>query len=155
MNPSPSELSAGESDHSAVIPDWDKKKSHERYQDLIDSNSSAIFSCDASGMITYFNERAAGLWGSEPSLGDTHEEFCSSRMLYRANGKYISIDQSPMAVVLAGKAEGIYDAEAHIPRCDGTRIVVVVNIAPLIDDNGVIVGAVQSFREHPLRLREF
>ena len=59
-----------------------------------------------------------------------------------------------MAVVLAGKAKGIYDAEAHIPRCDGTRIVVVVNIAPLIDDNGVIVGAVQSFRENPLRLRE-
>ena len=59
-----------------------------------------------------------------------------------------------MAVVLAGNADGIYDAEAHIPRCDGTRIVVVVNIAPLIDDNGVIVGAVQSFRENPLRLRE-
>ena len=153
MNPSPFALSAGALDQSAAAPDWDKKKSRERYQDLIDSDSAAIFSCDASGVITYFNNRATGLWGSEPSLGVTHDEFCGSRMLYRANGKYVSIDQSPMAVVLAGKIEGIYDAEAHIQRSDGSRIVVVVNIAPLIDDNGVIVGAVQSFRENPQRLR--
>ena len=154
MNPSPFNLTAGESDQSAASPNWSTKKSRERYQDLIDSDSSAIFSCDASGLITYFNKQAAGLCGSEPTLGDTHDGFCGSRMLYRANGKYMSIDQSPMAVVLAGKVEGIYDAEARIQRSDGTHIVVIVNIAPLIDDNGIIVGAVQSFRENPMRLRE-
>ena len=153
MNPSPFSLFAGESDQSTASADWAKKKSRERYQDLIDSDSSAIFVCDASGVIAYFNERAVGFWGSKPSLGVTHDEFCGSRMLYRVDGKYVSIDQSPMTLVLAGKVGGIYDGEAHILRSDGTRIVVIVNIAPLIDDNGVIVGAVQSFRENPLRLR--
>ena len=58
-----------------------------------------------------------------------------------------------MAEVLAGKVSGIYDAEAHVLRSDGTRIVVIVNIAPLIDDRGIIVGAVHHFRESPLRTR--
>ena len=58
-----------------------------------------------------------------------------------------------MAEVLAGKVSGIYDAEAHVLRSDGTRVVVIVNIAPLIDDRGMIVGAVHSFRESPLRTR--
>ena len=62
-------------------------------------------------------------------------------------------DQCPMADVLAGKVPGIYDAEVHIQRPDGSRVVVVVNIAPLIDDNGAIVGAVNSFHENPLRAK--
>lgn len=52
-----------------------------------------------------------------------------------------------MADVLAGKVSGIYDAEVHIERPDGSRVIVIVNIAPLIDDSGDIVGAVNSFYE--------
>lgn len=151
MNSLPSLDSSGSSAQASEYPTWDKKRGHDRYQDLIDSNSSAVYSCDATGAITYFNNRAAVLWGREPGLGDTEDRFCSSRMLYRVDGKCLPHDQSPMADVLAGRVEGIFDAEAHIQRPDGKRIVVIVNIAPLIDDNGHIVGAVNSFRENPLR----
>ena len=58
-----------------------------------------------------------------------------------------------MADVLTGKLSGVYDGEVHVQRPNGSRIVVIVNIAPLVDDNGVIVGAVNSFRENPLRTR--
>ena len=74
-------------------------------------------------------------------------------MLYRLDGSYMPHDQCPMADVLAGKVPGIYDAEVHIQRPDGSRVVVVVNVAPLIDDNGAIVGAVNSFHESPVRAK--
>jgi len=38
---------------------------------------------------------------------------------------------SPMANVLAGKSSGIYNAKVHIQRPNGSRIVVIVNIAPI------------------------
>ena len=72
-------------------------------------------------------------------------------MMHRVDGRYLPHDQSPMAEVLQGKVSGVFDAEVHIQRPDGSRMVVIVNIAPLVDDGGAIVGAVNSFRENPLR----
>lgn len=39
-----------------------------------------------------------------------------------------------MGDVLSGKVAGIHDAEVHIERPDGSRVIVIVNIAPLTDD---------------------
>jgi PAS domain S-box-containing protein len=124
-----------------------------RYQALLNSDSTGIYSCDATGLITYYNKQAAELWGRQPIMGDTCERFCGSLMLFRLDGRYLPHDQSPMADVLAGKVAGIYDAEVHIQRPDGSRVVVIVNIAPLIDDNGIVAGAFCSFCENPLRKR--
>jgi PAS domain S-box-containing protein len=130
-----------------------KQQSDARYQALLNSDSTGIYSCDATGLITYFNKQAAELWGRQPILGDTAERFCGSLMLFRLDGRYLPHDQSPMADVLAGKVAGIYDAEVHIQRPDGSRLVVIVNVAPLIDDNGIVAGAFCSFCENPLRKR--
>ena len=118
-----------------------------RYQRLRDSDSTGVYCCDAKGVITYYNNQAADLWGRKPAIGDTDQRFCGSEMLYRVDGSYLPHDQCPMAEVLAGKVAGVHDAEVHIQRPDGSRIVVIVNIAPLVDDNGAIVGAVNSFCE--------
>ena len=157
MNPSPFAGVKGESGQCSAYPTRDElKKSRERYQDLIDSGSelSAVYACDAAGVITYYNKRAAALWGREPATGDTDERFCGSNMLYRADGRYMHYIHYPMADVLAGRLSGVHDAEMQIQRPDGTRVVVIVNIAPLIDDDKFIVGAVTSFREKPLQRRD-
>jgi PAS domain S-box-containing protein len=116
-----------------------------RYQALANEATAAVYSCDPTGVINYFNDRAAELWGRSPEIGDTDERFCGSYMLYRTDGSFMPHDQCPMADVLAGKVAGIYDAEVHIERPDGSRVVVIVNIAPLKDDEGQIVGAINSF----------
>lgn len=123
-----------------------------RYQSLADSasDSTAVYCCDDTGLITYYSDAAAKFWGRKPALGDTDQRFCGSHMLYRADGSFMPHDQCPMAEVLAGKVAGVFDAEVQIERPDGSRIIALVNIAPLIDDNGVIVGAVNSFCESPL-----
>lgn len=122
-----------------------------RYQFLANSESTAVYACNAKGMITYFNDKAVDLWGRKPEIGDTDERFCGSHVMYRVDGSHLPHDQCPMADVLAGRVSGIYDAEVQVERPDGSRVVVIVNIAPLIDDDGVIVGAINSFFENPLR----
>lgn len=120
-----------------------------RFQAFADSASEtvAVYSCNASGVITYYNGQAVSLWGRQPIVGDTDERFCGSHMLYRVDGSFVPHGQSPMADVLAGKVSGVFDAEVHIERPGGSRVIVTANIAPLIDDNGAIVGAINSFYE--------
>ena len=144
---------SGESSDAFGRRQQQQQRSDARYKALLNSDATGIYSCDGTGLITYYNKSAAELWGRQPTIGDTNERFCGSLMLFRLDGRYLPHDQSPMADVLAGKVAGIYDAEVHIQRPDGSRIVVIVNIAPLIDDNGVVGGAFCSFCENPLRKR--
>jgi len=122
-----------------------------RYQALANNAATAVYCCDAAGVITYYNDQASDLWGRKPVRGDTDERFCAAHMLYRMDGSFMPHDECPMAEVLSGKVSGIYDADVQIERPDGSRVVVIVNIAPLINDTGAIVGAVNSFCEDPLR----
>jgi signal transduction histidine kinase len=121
------------------------RENEERYRTLFDLAPVAVYSCDASGVIRDYNNRAAELWGRKPEWGDTDERFCGSFKLYRPDGSYMPHEQCPMGDVLTGKIAGTHDAEVHIERPDGSRIIVIVNIAPLKDDRGEITGAINCF----------
>jgi signal transduction histidine kinase len=122
-----------------------RAESEERYRTLFDLAPVAVYSCDVSGVIRDYNNRAAELWGRRPQLGDTDERFCGSFKLYRPDGSFMPHEQCPMGDVLSGKVAETHDAEVHIERPDGSRIVVIVNIAPLKDDRGEITGAINCF----------
>jgi signal transduction histidine kinase/ActR/RegA family two-component response regulator len=117
----------------------------ERYRTLFDLGPVAVYSCNASGVIQEFNRRAAELWGCEPKLGDTDKRFCGSFKLFRPDGRFIPHEQCPMAEVIAGTLAEARDAEVLIERPDGSRITVVVNIRPVKDDRGDIMGAINCF----------
>src|SRR5687767_10138886 len=70
-----------------------------RYQALLNAASCGIYSCDATGLITYCNKEATELWGRQPTVGDgdKDERFCGAHRLYRSDGRYLPHDQSPMA----------------------------------------------------------
>jgi signal transduction histidine kinase len=121
------------------------RENEERYRTLFDLAPIAVYSCDVSGVIRDYNNRAAELWGRKPELGDTDERFCGSFKLYRPDGSFMPHEQCPMGDVLSGKIPGTHDAEVHIERPDGSRIIVIVNIAPLKDDQGEITGAINCF----------
>lgn len=125
---------------SAALPD-----SHGPYRILFDLAPIAVYSCDASGVVQAYNNRAAELWGRTPTKGDTDERFCGSFKLYRPDGSYMPHEQCPMGDVLSGKVPGIHDAEVHIERPDGSRVIVIVNIAPVKDDRGEVTGAINCF----------
>jgi len=123
------------------------RESQGRYRTLFDLAPIAVYSCDATGVIREYNNCAAELWGRKPVPGDTDERFCGSFKMYRPDGSYMPHHECPMGEVLSGNVPGISDGEVHILRPDGSRVIVIVNIAPLKNDRGEIAGAINCFYE--------
>lgn len=121
------------------------REGEERYRTLFDLGPVAVYSCNRSGVIQDFNRRAAELWGREPAPGDTEERFCGSHKLFRPDGSFMPHEQWPMSEVLSGKISEARDAEVDIERPDGSRISVIVNIRPLLNQRGDVIGAINCF----------
>ena len=116
-----------------------------RFRGLLEKLPAGAYTCDPNGLITYYNQHAVQLWGRSPKLNDPVDRFCGSFKLYRPDGSFMPHEQCPMGDVLTGRIPGAHDAEVHIERPDGSRIVVIVNIAPVMDDRGEITGAINCF----------
>jgi PAS domain S-box-containing protein len=121
------------------------RSSEERFRALFELGPTAVYSCDASGVIQEFNHRAAELWGRTPAQGDTDEKFCGSYRLFRPDGSFMPHDQCPMAEVTSGKVSAVHDAEVLIERPNGSRVTVVVNIRSTTNERGEITGAINCF----------
>lgn len=115
-------------------------------KNLLDVLPSAVYVCNLDGTIVAFNERATDIWGRTPKLGQTDERFCGSHRLFKADGTYMPHDQTPMEIALRTGAPAP-NFEAIIEQPDGTRVPVLVNIAPLFDDGGKQIGAVNCFQD--------
>lgn len=132
-------------DRPSGIIEQMRAECEDRYRTLFELAPVAVYSCDASGVIRDYNSRAAELWGRTPQPGDTDERFCGSFRMFRPDGSYMPHEQCPMGDVLTGKMSGVHDGEVHIERPDGSRIIVIVNIAPLKDERGEVIGAINCF----------
>ena len=109
---------------------------------ILDILPVATFVCDARGTILQYNRRAVEIWGEEPRPGQRHEDFTRG-------ARYCEIDGTPLkrsmlAEVLASGTP-LRDAELQVVRMDGRRVFVSVNIDPLHDAQGKLVGAVNCF----------
>ena len=121
------------------------RQSEEHYRVLFDLGPVAVYSCNVSGVIKEFNNRAVELWGRTPALGDTDERFCGSFKMFRPDGSFMPHEQCPMAEVVSGKISEVRDAEVLIARPDGMRVTAIVNIRPVKDQHGEITGAINCF----------
>lgn len=124
-------------------------------QAVLDALPIGIYACDTEGHILRVNRRASELWGRAPRLMDVTQRFCGSFRVENLDGEYIPPDQTPMArAILTG--ESFEGAEAVVHNHDGKRWVARVNIAPLVDADDEVVGAVNCFQdithEHEMRL---
>lgn len=107
--------------------------------DLLDALPVAIYTTDAEGTITYYNQAAADLWGCQPALGES--TFCGSWKLYWPDGTPLPHDQCPMAVSLRERRI-VRNVEAVAERPDGSRVPFIPFPTPLYDPSGALVGAV-------------
>lgn len=98
----------------------------------------AIYTTDAEGRITFYNEAAARLWGREPVLNK--ERWCAAAKLHGANGPVIRPEDSPAAAAL--KTGQPVRAEALLQRPDGSRADIVAHAMPLFDAQARISGCV-------------
>ncbi len=108
-------------------------------ESLIKTLPAAIYTTDADGRITFFNEAAAELWGCRPEIGKS--EFCGSWKLYWPDGRPLPRGECPMALALIERRP-IRGMEAVAERPDGTRVHFIASPTPLYDDAGILIGAV-------------
>jgi PAS domain S-box-containing protein len=110
-----------------------------RYRQLLDALPAAIYTTDAEGRITFYNEACVDFSGRRPELGT--DEWCVSWRLYTADGAPMAHDQCPMAVALR-ENRPVRGAEAVAERPDGSRVPFIPYPTPLRDASGAVVGAV-------------
>jgi PAS domain-containing protein len=67
------------------------------YRQILDALGVAMYTTDAAGRITFFNDAAVELWGRRPALG---EEWCGSWRLFWPDGRPMRHDECPMAIAL-------------------------------------------------------
>jgi two-component sensor histidine kinase/DNA-binding response OmpR family regulator len=115
------------------------RESEQQLQELIASIPAAIYTTDAEGKITYFNQAAAELAGRPPTIGS--DEWCVTWKLYLPSGTPLPYDQSPMAIALK-EGRAIRNAEVVAERPDGTRVPFIPYPTPLRDSVGKIIGAI-------------
>src|SRR5262245_26236198 len=110
-----------------------------RFRQLLDALPAAVYTTDASGRITYYNEAALALWGQRPLLGSS--EWCGSWKLFWPDGTPLPHDQCPMAIAL-NEDRAVRGMEAAAERPDGTRVPFITFPTPIHDEGGHLIGAV-------------
>jgi PAS domain S-box-containing protein len=115
-------------------------------QAILDAMPTALYVCSADGAILRYNRRAAELWGRSPRPGENDERYCGAHRLYHLDGRPLPHAETPMAEVLrTGKpAHGL---EVIVERPDGSRRILLVQIDPLLDDEGGVLGAINCFQD--------
>ena len=98
----------------------------------------AVYTTDAEGRITFYNQAAADLWGYRPELGSL---WCGSWKLYWPDGTPLPHDQCPMAIALK-EGRLVRGVEAVVERPDGTRVPFKPYPTPFKDQDGRVIGAV-------------
>lgn len=115
------------------------REGERRFQEILQALPTAVYTTDAQGKITFYNQAAADLAGREPVVGS--DEWCVCWRLYRSDGSPLPLDQCPMAVTLKHQ-ERIRGVELIAERPDGSRARVVPYPTPLFDAGGRVTGAV-------------
>jgi PAS domain S-box-containing protein len=109
--------------------------------ELLQALPTAVYTTDAAGRITSYNEAAATLWGYRPEIGKS--EWCGSWRLFWPDGRPMPHGECPMAIALK-EQRPIHGAEAVAERPDGTWVPFLTYPTPLWDAAGTLTGAVNT-----------
>jgi PAS domain S-box-containing protein len=123
--------------------------SERRFRELLEALPAAVYTTDAAGRVTFYNQAAVDLKGSAPDIGGDKiggekrgsDAWWRTWRLYRPDGTPLPHDESPMAVTLR-ENRPVRGAEALAEREDGTRVPFIAYPTPLRDETGELVGAV-------------
>jgi len=118
---------------------------HTAYRQFCRNETIPDSPIDIARVITFYNDYAAKLWGRAPRIGpETDDRFCGSFRLWWPDERPLPHHETPMALALRdGRA--VRNQAVIIERPDGSRVTVLVNIDPICDDNGHLVGAINTF----------
>jgi PAS domain S-box-containing protein len=114
-------------------------------QAALDAIPTGLCVCTVEAALIRYNRRAVELWGRAPRIGDANEQHGSGFRRYQADGAPLPFADTPVASVLRS-GQPIVGAEVIIEQPDGSRVPVLMNVAPLKSRSGRVQGAVCSFQ---------
>ena len=106
---------------------------------ILEALPAAIYTTDAEGRITSYNDEAVRFSGRVPQLGT--DSWCVTWKLYWPDGTPLPHDQCPMAVALR-EGRPVRGVSAIAERPDGTRVHFMPYPTPIKDASGKVIGAV-------------
>jgi len=106
---------------------------------LLEALPAAIYTTDAEGRITSFNDEAVRFSGRVPQLGT--DSWCVTWKLYWPDGTPLPHDQCPMAIALR-EGRPVRGVSAIAERPDGTRVHFMPYPTPIRGANGKVIGAI-------------
>ena len=112
----------------------DEPSCDEVFKDFV----APVYTTDADGWLTYYNDAAADLWGYHPELGKAR--WCGCWRMFTVDGQVLPFDQCAMAVTVR-EDRPVRGAEAVLERPDGTCIPFMPYPTPLRDASGAQVAA--------------
>ena len=112
--------------------------SERQLQELIAAIPAAIYTTDAQGRITYFNQAAVDLAGNTPKVGSDWRDMWK---FYRPDGTPLPHNEYPIAIALK-EGRAVRNAEVVVERPDRTRLPIIPYPTPLRDGAGRIVGVI-------------
>jgi PAS domain S-box-containing protein len=106
---------------------------------MLEALPVAIYTTNATGKITFYNQAAADFAGRRPQIG--RDEWCVTWRLYQPDGTPLPHNECPMAIAL-NERRPVRGREAVAERPDGTRIPFRAYPTPMFNGAGELMGAI-------------
>jgi diguanylate cyclase (GGDEF)-like protein/PAS domain S-box-containing protein len=116
------------------------------FKNLIENLFEGIYFVDRDRRITYWNKSAERISGH--SADQTIGNLCSDNLLNHVDnqGKHLCHDGCPLAATI--RDGELRRTEVYLQHKNGHWVPVVVHTSPIVDDEGNIVGAVETFTDN-------
>ena len=108
-------------------------------QAVIDDLPAPVYVTDAQGWLTNFNRACVDFAGRTPTTGK--DRWCVTWRLYTESGAFLPHEDCPMAEAIR-RRKPICGMTAVAERPDGSRVTFQPYPAPVMDDDGALIGAV-------------
>ncbi|MHC5060517.1 MAG: PAS domain S-box protein [Planctomycetota bacterium] len=127
---------------------WEAKAT---LQTALEQSQAGIAIADANGKITFINKSGLQIGGkSEEELAVTIDKYVNSWELYHFDGRKLKDDEVPLArAIIHGQTNSL----EFFVRRPGEEIAVWTNAAPIMDNEGKVVGGVAVFLDITERRR--
>jgi PAS domain S-box-containing protein len=115
------------------------RQTEQKARDILEALPAAVYTTDAAGRITFYNEAAVAFSGRRPEVGP--DQWCVTWRLFEPDGTPLPHELCPMAVSLR-EGRAVRGVLAIAERPDGTRVPFMSYPTPLFDAAGTVIGGI-------------
>lgn len=121
---------------------------------IIDNLFEAVYFCDTERKIVLWNKAAEKLTGYKKE--DVINSHCFNNILVHTNIKgELLCSNEKCPAVKAMKEKRMVEEEIFLKHKEGYRVPVLTRVSPIMDENGIVIGAVEIFSDNSARLSAF